>query len=531
MKLLDIQTAIGAAVVVLSVSCDAKHGRGMSHLDAFGRRHNHQHKRHAAPNVETIENGLEKRGTCQFPSNAGLVYVPGASNGGWAMSPDQSCTPGTYCPYACPPGKVMAQWDESATSYTYPQSMNGGAYCDNNGQIQKPFTNNDWCVDGTGTVSVQNSCGSGVSFCQTVLPGNEAMLIPTFVQDSAVLAVPDTTYWCETAAHYYVNPPGVGTSDACIWGSDSNPHGNWSPYVSGANTDSSGNTFVKLDWNPIFIASELAGTTPTFGLNITCPGGGCNGLPCSIDPSVNKPGTVTSSDSSTGAGGTSFCVATVPKGGKAVIEVFEVGGSGSGSGKYGSSGSSSSSPSKAASSSSPPSSSSSPSSTPTPTPTPSSTSTSKTSSTSPTSSSSSSKPSPTSTSTSSLSSSSSSATSTTSSTVSTTSSIISSSSSSSSSSILTTSSASINTTTSFNSYSSATATNSPHVLYQNGTSTAPALITPIATGASGSSPVNNTALSTIASPTAKHNGAGSTLVSGSTVIFGALLAIASAYFL
>lgn len=100
MKLLDIQTAIGAAVVVLSVSCDAKHGRGMSHLDAFGRRHNHQHKRHAAPNVETIENGLEKRGTCQFPSNAGLVYVPGASNGGWAMSPDQSCTPGTYCPYA-----------------------------------------------------------------------------------------------------------------------------------------------------------------------------------------------------------------------------------------------------------------------------------------------------------------------------------------------------------------------------------------------------------------------------------------------
>ncbi|TVY13762.1 Uncharacterized protein LARI1_G008084 [Lachnellula arida] len=531
MKLLDVQTAIGAAVLVLSVSCDAKHSHGMSHLDAFGRRHNHQHKRHALPNVESTEKGLEKRGTCQFPSNAGLVYVPGASNGGWAMSPDQSCTPGSYCPYACPPGKVMAQWDEAATSYTYPLSMNGGAYCDNNGQIQKPFTNNDWCVDGTGTVSVKNSCGSGVSFCQTVLPGNEAMLIPTFVQDSAVLAVPDTTYWCETAAHYYVNPPGISTDDACIWGSSSNPHGNWSPYVSGANTDSSGNTFVKLDWNPIFIASELAGTTPTFGLNITCPGGGCNGLPCSIDPSVNKPGTVTSSDSSTGAGGTSFCVATVPKGGKAVIEVFEVGGSGSGSG---SSRSSSSSPSKVASSSSPPSSSSSPSSTPTPTPlSTSSTSTSKTSSTSPTSSSSSSKPRPTSTSTSTSSSSSSSSSptpSTTSSTISsTTSSIIfsSSSSSSNSSSILTTSSASINTTTT--SYSSATASNAPHVLYQN--STATALITPIGTGTSGSSRANNTALSTMALPTNKHNGAGSIFVSGSTVILGAVFAIASAYFL
>ncbi|TVY39543.1 Uncharacterized protein LSUB1_G004866 [Lachnellula subtilissima] len=531
MKLLDIQKAIGAAVLLLSVPCDAKHGHGLSHLGGLRTRHNHQHKRHASPNVESIEDGLEKRGTCQFPTNAGMVSVPGASNGGWAMSPDQSCTPGNYCPYACPPGKVMAQWDKSATSYTYPLSMNGGAYCDNNGQIQKPFTDNDWCVDGTGTVSVQNSCGSGVSFCQTVLPGNEAMLIPTYVEDHAVLAVPDTTYWCETAAHYYVNPPGIGTSDACIWGSDSNPHGNWSPYVSGANTDSSGNTFVKLDWNPIFIASELAGTTPTFGLNITCPGGGCNGLPCSIDPSVNKPGTVTSSDSSTGAGGTSFCVATVPKGGKAVIVVFEVGGSGSGSG---SSKSSSSSPSKAASSSSPPSSSSSPSSTPTPTPSPSSTSTSKISSTSPSSSPSSSKPSPTSTSTSL---STSSAPSTTSSTISSTtsSSILSTTSSSiifssSSSLILTTSSASINvTTTSFSSTSSsATASNSPHVLYQNGTATA--LVTPMATGNSGSSAVNKTALSTMASPTSKHNGAGSTFVSGSTLI-GALLAIASTYFL
>ncbi|TVY42663.1 Uncharacterized protein LOCC1_G005477 [Lachnellula occidentalis] len=517
MKLLDIQSAIGAAVLLLSVPCDAKHGHGLSHLA-----HNHQHKRHASPNVENVENALEKRGTCEFPTNAGLVSVPGASNGGWAMSPDQSCTPGSYCPYACPPGKVMAQWDKSATSYTYPMSMNGGAYCDNNGQIQKPFTDNDWCVDGTGTVSVQNSCGSGVSFCQTVLPGNEAMLIPTYVENHAVLAVPDTTYWCETAAHYYVNPPGISTDDACIWGSDSNPHGNWSPYVSGANTDSSGNTFVKLDWNPIFMASSLAGTTPTFGLNITCPGGGCNGLPCSIDPSVNKPGTVTSNEASTGAGGTSFCVATVPKGGKAVIEVFEVGNSGSGSG---SSGSSSSSPSKAVSSSSPPSSSSSPSSTPTPTP--SSTSTSKTSSSS-TSSSSSSKPSPTSTSTSSSSSSSSSsAPSTTSSTISSTTSssfIL----SSSSSSVLTTSSASINTTTSSSTYSSVTASNLPHVLFQNGTSTA--AITPMATGNLGSSASNKTALSTMASPTNKHSGAGSTFVSGST-FFGALLAVAATYFL
>jgi hypothetical protein len=32
------------------------------------------------------------------------------------------CT-GMYCPYACPPGQLMAQWDPSAKTYSYPQSM------------------------------------------------------------------------------------------------------------------------------------------------------------------------------------------------------------------------------------------------------------------------------------------------------------------------------------------------------------------------------------------------------------------------
>ena len=41
-----------------------------------------------------------------------------------------------------------------------------------------------------------------VAFCQTVLPGNEAMLIPTPVMEYEVLAVPGTHYWCETAAQY-----------------------------------------------------------------------------------------------------------------------------------------------------------------------------------------------------------------------------------------------------------------------------------------------------------------------------------------
>lgn len=39
-----------------------------------------------------------------------------------------------------------------------------------------------------------------MSWCQTVLPGNEAMLIPTLVDSIATLAVPDPSYWCGTAS-------------------------------------------------------------------------------------------------------------------------------------------------------------------------------------------------------------------------------------------------------------------------------------------------------------------------------------------
>jgi hypothetical protein len=38
------------------------------------------------------------------------------------MSPDEPCTTGKYCPLACVPGKVMAQWRPN-TSYSYPESM------------------------------------------------------------------------------------------------------------------------------------------------------------------------------------------------------------------------------------------------------------------------------------------------------------------------------------------------------------------------------------------------------------------------
>ncbi|KAF3491224.1 uncharacterized protein GIQ15_00741 [Arthroderma uncinatum] len=328
--MLRIPIWASAVLCFLASASEAGHANLHNYAPGLSRHHGHQNFHRSVPAVE--ERGVsfvEKRGgQCQFPTDAGLVSVtPNEQNAGWAMSPDQPCKPGSYCPYACPPGQVMAQWDPDATSYSYPASMNGGLYCDKSGKISKPFPNKPYCVDASGSVKVKNSCGGVVSFCQTVLPGNEAMLIPTSVHDTADLAVPDPSYWCSTAAHYYINPPGTDTDTACVWGTNANPWGNWSPYVSGANVDGSGQTFLKLGWNPIYLepATPFKDESPKFGVKVECEG--CNGLPCEIDPAKNKVNEITGSGTD-GAGGAAFCVVTVPKGTQATIVVFEAGNSG-----------------------------------------------------------------------------------------------------------------------------------------------------------------------------------------------------------
>ena len=51
----------------------------------------------------------------------------------------------------------------------------------------------------------------------------------------------------------------------------------------------SGETFVKLAWNPIYLepATPFRDEMPTWGVEIVCDGD-CNGLPCAIDPSKHK---------------------------------------------------------------------------------------------------------------------------------------------------------------------------------------------------------------------------------------------------
>src|SRR5579862_4574686 len=104
--------------VLATVSAHTEQLFPLRHRHARRAGHKHQHKRHN--DLPAVKRG----GQCQFPTDAGLVPVtPGAQNAGWAMSPDQPCLPGHYCPYACPSGQVMAQWNPAATSYTYPLSM------------------------------------------------------------------------------------------------------------------------------------------------------------------------------------------------------------------------------------------------------------------------------------------------------------------------------------------------------------------------------------------------------------------------
>lgn len=234
------------------------------------------------------------------------------------MSPDQLCEGGGWCPFACPPGQVMAQWNPDS-SYTYPSSMDGGLYCNEDGELEVPFPDNPYCVDGSGSVSVVNEAGAPFTFCQTVLPGNEAMLIPTLIETEAVIAVPKSDYWCGTSSHFYINPPGVG-EEGCIWGTDTEAIGNWSPFVAGANTASSGETYLKVGWNNEWLhATALNDIEPDYCLSIECDG--CNGLPCSICAPEDGINGINAPSSGETADTGSFCVVTIPKGSTAKIVV------------------------------------------------------------------------------------------------------------------------------------------------------------------------------------------------------------------
>ncbi|QPG75440.1 hypothetical protein FOA43_002795 [Brettanomyces nanus] len=279
----------------------------------------------AAPvSKQHLHHAHKRDNTCAFPNDDGMVKL--GQNGGWAQ--DGDCKAGDYCQYACKPGYLMGQWNPQVTSYTYPGSTEGGLFCNDNGELEKPITDNDYCYEGKGTGSVSNLASQDVAFCQTVLPGNEAMLIPTEVSASGSeeLAVPGTDYWASTAAHYYINAPGVSTEDGCQWGSTANPIGNWAPYVAGMNMDDSGNTFAKIGWNPVYFedSSPFKNEKPNFGIRLKCNDPSkCNGNTCEINPSTYGLNAVSVSQQAD-SDGAAWCMVTATDSSAITIEVFDL---------------------------------------------------------------------------------------------------------------------------------------------------------------------------------------------------------------
>ncbi|KAJ2337526.1 hypothetical protein GGI00_000170 [Coemansia sp. RSA 2681] len=221
------------------------------------------------------------------------------SNGGWAMSPNQQCKANSWCPYACLPGYYSAQWDPSATSYNGRGSMNGGLFADASGRLTKPFADRPFCAPGMFNARVVNKLSQSVSACQTVYPGNEAMIIPSVAQPggSVSLNVVPSSYWLGTSSQFYVNLAG-SSGDQCIWGNDDKPIGNWAPYIFGGGQGKDGNTYISIQYNPLYTSMGFK-TTDAYNVKIQCTGGNCNfptGGQCKCEQgacSVNNGCTVT----------------------------------------------------------------------------------------------------------------------------------------------------------------------------------------------------------------------------------------------
>ncbi|KAJ2720838.1 hypothetical protein GGI07_004360 [Coemansia sp. Benny D115] len=261
----------------------------------------------SAPEQGATDNGIPTgqgnnfntpSGAVRFPWNYGnsdnvVPITPGSSNGGWAMSPDQQCRPNSWCPYACAPGFYSAQWDPSAALYNGKGSMNGGLYADGSGKLSKPFPDRPFCSAGMFNANIKNTLGQPVSACQTVYPGNEAMIIPSVAQPGGTvpLNIVPSSYWLGTSSQFYVNLAG-STGEQCIWGNADKPIGNWAPYIFGGGQGKDGNTYISVQYNPLY-SSVGFNKANAYNVRIECVSGNCNfpaggqckceGGSCSVD--------------------------------------------------------------------------------------------------------------------------------------------------------------------------------------------------------------------------------------------------------
>lgn len=121
-----LQAVIGSASFLFAAQpalAGHVHGGHRHAHERYARRQNHHS--HMAGEVIGASRIAARKAPCSLPDDPDLVRVPGDVNNGFAMSPDEPCEDGKWCPIACRSGKVMAQW-KPHTKYTYPESMVSG---------------------------------------------------------------------------------------------------------------------------------------------------------------------------------------------------------------------------------------------------------------------------------------------------------------------------------------------------------------------------------------------------------------------
>jgi len=250
-----------------------------------------------------------------FPSEHGAVAVdwmglggwtgiqhPGSNTGGFSRiatstsgtcTDGNCCTEGSYCSYACPAGYQKSQWP--STQGATGQSV-GGILCqDGKLRLTNPGLSKNLCMTGASqvTVLVQNKLSENVAVCRTDYPGTEGETVPLNAQPGQTtnLTCPDADNYynwqgSHTSAQYYVNPSGVSVQDACQWGSDANPWGNFAPLNLGVGYSNG------AAWLSIFQNAPTTDAKLDFAVEITGDGmsGSCkysNGQYCS-GPNENQ---------------------------------------------------------------------------------------------------------------------------------------------------------------------------------------------------------------------------------------------------
>ncbi|CAI6099979.1 unnamed protein product [Clonostachys chloroleuca] len=261
-----------------------------------------------------------------FPSDYGAIALPWLGLDDWSgiqklkkYNPSQiynlvtgvkgeKCESGGLCTYACPPGYFSTQYpleDQQSDGTSI-----GGLFCNSDGKLV--LTNPDidvLCKAGEGGISVKNELSKGVAVCQTMYPGTENMVIPSYAAAGGTVELlnpkQDFFKWggAKTSAQFYVNKAGYTVEESCQWQPEQDPTGagNWAPIVIGVGKDGD-NTYIS-------ILPNAPTSTAVLGFNIEITGKGLIGS-CKYENGIFS------------NGDPKGCTVTVPSGGSAVYRFY-----------------------------------------------------------------------------------------------------------------------------------------------------------------------------------------------------------------